>query len=117
MTRSTRLLAALVVIALLGLGALSYLARQYEKRARLVPSAAADEGSSRAVRLVAGFLAAGAAETPSPEALAGAGISREEYDAVRRAAMEWRGARPVPDANLAAALEARAGEVRALLAR
>jgi len=116
MTRSTRLLAALVVIALLGLGALSYLARQYEKRARLVPSAA-DEGSSRAVRLVAGFLAAGAAETPSPEALAGAGISREEYDAVRRAAMEWRGARPVPDANLAAALEARAGEVRALLAR
>ena len=30
MTRSTRLLAALVVIALLGLGALSYLARQYE---------------------------------------------------------------------------------------
>jgi hypothetical protein len=116
-TRPARLLAGLVVIALLGVGALSYLARQYEKRARLVPSGAADEGSSRAVRLVAGFLAAGATETPSEEALAGAGISREEYDAVRRAALEWRDARPVPDTDLAAALEARAGEVRALLAR
>ncbi|HJQ97734.1 MAG TPA: hypothetical protein VJ826_05425 [Candidatus Polarisedimenticolaceae bacterium] len=105
MTRPTRLLAALSVIALVGVGSLSYLARQYEKKAKLVAAGPQEDASTRATRLVAGLLAGGAGLTPA------------EYATVRAAAFAWSAGRPVPDAALAGALEARAGEVKAHLAR
>ena len=105
MTRPTRLLAALSVIALLGVGSLSYLARQYEKKAKLVAAGPQEDASSRATRLVSGLLAGGGGLTPA------------EHAAVRSAALDWSAGRPVADTALAAALEARAGEVRASLSR
>jgi hypothetical protein len=116
MRRETRLLAALGVIALVGTGALSYLARQYERRAVSGPQLR-EAPESRAAHLVSGFLAVGGGEAPSDEALAGAAISREEYALVRRAALAWRDAGPVEDAALRGALEARAGEIRTVLGR
>jgi hypothetical protein len=105
MSRPTRLLAALGVIALLGMGSLSYLARQYEKKAKLAAAGPQEDASSRATRLVSGLLAAGAGLTP------------REYASVRSAAVAWNAGRPVGDAALAGAFDARAGEVKALLAR
>jgi hypothetical protein len=105
MSRPLRLLAALGVIAIVGVGSLSYLARQYEKRARMIAAGPQEDASARATRLVSGLLAAGAGLTP------------HEYASIRSAAADWGAGRPVADQALAGALEARAGEVRALLAR
>ena len=105
MTRATRLLAGVSVIARLGVGSLSYLARQYEKKAKLIAAGPQEDASTRATRLVSGLLAGGAGLTPA------------EYASVRSAALDWSRGRPVADAAIAGALEARAGEVRALLAR
>jgi hypothetical protein len=105
MSRPTRLLAALGVIAFIGVGSLSYLARQYEKKARMIAAGPQEDASARATRLVSGLLAAGAGLTP------------HEYASVRSAALAWNAGHPVGDEALAGALEARAGEVKALLAR
>jgi nucleotide-binding universal stress UspA family protein len=88
MNRSTRLLVALGAIALLGVGSLSYLARQYEKKARLVAASPQEDASTRATRLVGGLLAAGAGLTP------------KEYASVRSAALAWSAGRPVGDIAL-----------------
>ena len=105
MSRPVRLLAALGVIALIGVGSLSYLARQYEKKARLIAAGPQEDASARATRWVSGLLASGAGLTP------------REYAAVRSAALDWSAGRPLADPALAGALDARAGEVKALLAR
>jgi hypothetical protein len=105
MHRSTRLLVSLGAIALSGLGALSYLARQYEKRAAASP-VSAESPSSRAAHLVSGFLAVGGAVDPAPQALAAAGLTAGDYAGVRRAATAWASGDAVEDAALREALAA-----------
>src|SRR5262245_47850560 len=115
MRRETRLLAGLGAVALAGIFALGYLADQYKKRAQA--PVVREGGSSRAAYLVASFLAVGGGPAPHGEDLEKAGISRDDYARVREAAVTWASAGRVDDAALADALAARAGEVRAVLAR
>ena len=116
MRRETRLLAGLGAVAIVGLGALGFLADQYKKRAE-APVVAGEGGPSQAASLVSSFLTAGGMAAPSAEQLQSAGISRDVYDRVRAAAVAWAAAERVEDEALRAALEARGGEVRAALAR
>jgi hypothetical protein len=113
MSRPLRLLVTLGAMAVLGTGALSYLARQYGKHA----AAVAGRAEARAAALVASLLTLGAAEEPDDAALAREGISREDYRRVHRAALDWASSGRADDPALTVALEARAGEVRRMLTR
>jgi hypothetical protein len=113
--RETRLLAGLGAIALVGVGALAYLAEQYEKRA--TTPVVREEGPSRAAHLVASFLAVGGGPAPSGEVLERAGISPDDYALVRADAVSWAAGGPVTEPALKDALDARGGEVRAVLVR
>ena len=116
MTRQSRLLLSLGAIALAGTVALSWLASQYEKRAA-AGSVVAEGAETRAVRLVAAYLALGGAAEPGADALREHGISREEYATVREAISAYTSSRTVADPVLKGAIEARAGEIRALPGR
>ena len=86
MRRETRLLAGLGAVAIIGVLALGYLAEQYKKRAQA--PVVLEGSSSRAVRLVASFLAVGGGPSPSGEQLQREGITRDDYARVRAAAVD-----------------------------
>ena len=131
MTRQTRLVAILLVIAVIGVSGLMVVANQYRKA---LGDHAGPKGSdskdaeARAARWADGFLAARLAVraliASSPErppddayrtermsALTAHGMSYEDYVAVRRAWRAWKASAPVNDPTLAAAFEARRGEL------
>lgn len=126
MTRQSRLIAVLLVIAAIGVAGLMVVANQYRKalggqEAPGAFDAANDPG--RGSRLVDGFLAVRtevkAAMTAVPEerrssaygaeldrACAAHGLTRGEYIAVRRAWHAWRAFQPVNDQALTRGFEA-----------
>ena len=133
MSRESRLVMILVVMAAIGVSGLMLVANQYRRAldASAAPGGAdAMDASVRAVRLVDGFLAAReaaksvAAQYPGTieqltapamssyrlerfNALSAHGMTYEDYAAVRASWRAYRAGEPVDDAALAAAFRAR----------
>jgi len=105
MSRESRLIAILVVIAAVGVSGLMVVASQYRKALLNFELADATE---RAARLVDGYLAAHAAsETERGNALSAHGMTEQDYAAVREAWRAFRVGGRVDDPALAAAFQAR----------
>jgi len=127
MSRESRLIVILVVIAAVGVTGLTVVANQYRKA---LAKAEIEDASSRAARLVDGYLAAreavkavvarypGAAgglpadaadayRSARFDAFSAHGMTYEDYAVVRKAWRTYRVGGPVNDAALVAALEAR----------
>ena len=114
MTRQSRLILVLVVIAAAGVLSLAFVANQYRKALTSRPA----ELPADATRRVDGFLAARQAlraGAPTEDtyrgelssALAKHGMTIEDYVAVRSAWRAMRNGSPIHDRSLAAAFEAR----------
>jgi hypothetical protein len=129
-TRESRLIVVLLVIAAIGVSGLLFVGEQYRKA--LARGTGTEDASARAVRMVDGFLAARAAaksvvaRNPGNEgdvaaayrierfnALAARRMSSTDYAAVRAAWRRYRAGEPVTDVALQAAFTARRDELGA----
>jgi len=133
-TRQSRLVALLLVIAAGGVCGLMLVANQYRKAlAGQLPGGPDQQGQARAARLVDGFLAArstakdviarypaGIANSPRADeiyanelrrAFAAHGMTDGDYARVRRAWRAWRAGAPLNDPSFVPVFTARRGEL------
>lgn len=118
MTRESRLILVLLILAAVGISGLMLVANQYRKAlagAGPPQAFAAEDAKSVAARHVEGFLAARAAARADvsnyrdamSQAFAAYRMTHDDYVAVRTAWRRYRAGMPIDDAALTAAFQAR----------